>query len=128
MEHRREFADQKLADAFPSTLNYHLSKIHEAIGESGDARLGGINVDYILKCIEEFKIKLAEREILEAYEVLTYNLELVDYPLQELRKYFFNPDQTHINDRDAKIFAYFVERQTQKLLNRAKDLDEEYSQ
>ena len=52
----------------------------------------------------------------------------VDYPLQELRKYFFNPDETHINDRDAGIFAYFVEQQTQKLLNRAKDLDEEYSQ
>ena len=128
MEHRREFADQKLADAFPSTLNYHLSKIHEAIGESGDARLGGINVDYILKCIEEFKTKLAEREILEAYEGLTYNLELVNYPLQELRKYFFNPDETHINERDASIFAYFAEKQTQKLLERAKELDEEYSQ
>ena len=128
MEHRREFADKKLADAFHPSLNYLLRKIREAVGPSGDARLGGINVGYILKCIGEFKTKLAEREILEASEVLTYNLELVDYPLQELRKYFFNPDETHINERDASIFAYFAEKQTQKLLEMAKELDEEYSQ
>ena len=128
MEHRREFADKKLADAFHPSSNYLLGKIREAVGPSGDARLGGINVDYILKFIGEFKTKLAEREILEASEVLTYNLELVDYPLQELRKYFFNPDETHINERDASIFAYFAEKQTQKLLEMAKELDEEYSQ
>ncbi len=128
MEHRREFADKKLADAFPSSLSYHLRKIREAVGPSGDTKLGGINVDYILKCIGEFKTKLAEREILEAYEGLTYNLELVDYPLQELRKYFFNPDETHINAGDASIFAYFVQKQTNKLLEMAKELDEKYSQ
>ena len=126
MEHRGEFADIKLAD--PPDLSYHLRKILEAVGPSGDARLGSINVDYILKCIEEFKIKLAERDILEAYEALTYSLELVDYPLQELKKYFRAPDKTHINERDAYIFAYFVEQQTQGLSEIAKELDEEYSQ
>ena len=128
MEHRKEFADQKLADAFHPSLNYLLRKMREAAGPSGDVRLGSINVDYILKFIGEFKTKLAEREIFEAYEGLTYDLELVDYPLQELRKYFSNPDETHIDQRDASIFAYFAEKQTQKLLEMAKELDEEYSQ
>ena len=128
MEHRREFADKKLADAFPPTLNYHLQKIFEDAGTSGTTRLGDISVDYILECIEEFKTKLAEREILEASEDLTYTLKLIDYPLQELQKYFCAPDETHINERDASIFAYFAEKQTQKLLEMAKELDEEYSQ
>ena len=128
MEHRREFADTNLTGAFPPDLSYHLRKILEAVGQSGDARLGSINVDYILKCIEEFKTKLAERDILEAYESLTYNLKLVDYPLQELKKYFCTPDETHINERDAHIFAYFVEQQTHELLEAAQELDEEYSQ
>ena len=127
MEHRREFADKKLADAFLPSLDYHLRKIREAVGPSGDARLGGINVDCILKCIEEFKTKLAERDILEAYDI-TYNLELIDYPLQELKKYFSSPGETHINKKDAYIFAYFVNQQIEGLFKIAKELDEEYSQ
>ena len=129
MEHRNEFAGKKLADAFPSTLNYHLSKICEAtLPESGYAELGAGNVDFILKRIEQFKAELAEREILEAYEGLTYDLELVDHPSQELRKYFRNPDETHINEKDAYIFADFVDKQVQALLGWARRLDEEYSQ
>ena len=128
MEHRREFADKKLADAFLPNLNYHLQKILEEVGASGDAKLGGINVDRILKSIEQFKADLAERDILEAHENITYSLKLVDYPLQELKKYFCTPDETHINERDAYIFAYFVEQRTKGLFKIATELDEEYSQ
>ncbi len=128
MEHKNKFVGKKLADAFPPTLNYHLSKIREAAIGSGYAELGGVNVDFILGCIEQFKVELADREILETYEGLTYDLELVDYPLRELRKYFCNPDTTHINEKDAPIFAFFVGEQTKKLLKSAEELDEEYSQ
>jgi hypothetical protein len=128
MEHKKKFAGKKLADAFPPTLNYHLGKIREAAIGSGYAKLGGANVDFILKRIERFKADLAERQILEAYEGITHDLELVDYPLRELRKYFCNPDTTHINEKDAPIFAFFVGEQTKKLLKSAEELDEEYSQ
>jgi hypothetical protein len=128
MEHKKKFAGKKLADAFPPTLNYHLGKIREAAIGSGYAKLGGANVDFILKRIERFKADLAERQILEAYEGITHDLELVDYPLQELRKYFRNPDATHINEKDAPIFAFFVGEQTKKLLKSTEELDEEYSQ
>ena len=129
MEHRQRFADNKLANAFPPSLTYHLRKICEdTLPESGNAERGRINVDFILGCIEQFKTGLAEREILEAYEGLTYNFELADYPLQELRKYFHSPDETHINEKDAYIFADFAERRVQELLESAKELDEEYGQ
>ncbi len=127
MKHRKEFVGQKLADAFPSTLNYHCQKMFEAVGTSGDATLGGISVDHILKSVEQFKDELEKRDILEAYDI-TYNLELVDYPLQELKKYFSTPDETHINKRDAYIFACFAEQQIQGLFETAKELDAEYSQ
>ena len=128
MEHRREFADKKLTDVFPPDLNYHLRKIREAVGPSGDAKLGSIHVDCILKSVEQFKADLAERDILEAYENITYSLKLVDYPLQELKKYFSSPGETHINKKDAYIFAYFVNQQIEGLFKIAKELDEEYSQ
>ena len=129
MEHRQRFAEKKLADAFPPTLDYHLGKICEDTSRKyGIAERGRINVDFILECIEQFKTGLAEREILGAYEGLTCNLELADYPLQELRKYFHSPGETHINEKGAYIFADFAKRQVQDLLESAKELDEEYDQ
>ena len=129
MEHRQRFADNKLADAFPPSLIYHLRKICEdTLTESGNAERGRINVDFILGCIEQFKTGLVEREILEAYDSLTYHFELADYPLQELRKYFQSPNDTHINEKDAYIFADFAERRVLELLESAKELDEEYGQ
>ena len=129
MEHQQRFAGKKLADAFPPTLDNYWGKIFEETSRKyGIAKLGGANVDCILGCIERFKTELAERGILGAYEGLTYNLELADYPLQELRKYFHSPDKTHINEKDAYIFADFAKRQVQVLLESAEELDEEYSQ
>lgn len=78
--------------------------------------------------INQFKTELTDRQIIEAYEGLTYNLELANYPLHELRKYFRSPDDTHINVKDANIFADFVDKQVKALLEWAKNLDEEYGQ
>ena len=130
MEHRKKFEGKKLAGVFFST-SYPMSKIFEAIlnPQSAHARLGEVHVDRILGSIEAFKTGLKEREILEAYEEgVTYTLEEVDYPLQELRTYFRNRAETHINEKDAYIFATFVDVQVQKLLQIAEEIDEEYSQ
>ena len=128
MEHRKKFAGKKLADAFQPT-SYPLSKIFEALDpNSGHAQLGEGYVDEILESIKAFKTGLEEREILEAYEGVTYILEEVDYPLQELRTYFRYRAQTHINEKDANIFAHFVRTQIQELCQIAEEIDEEYSQ
>jgi len=127
MEHRQKFADEKLTDAFPPTIHYHFEKIFESIHRPEYAEFGGINVDFILECVEQFKAGLKEREILEAYDSVTYTLELLDYPLRELQTYFVNSDRTHINEKDAYIFTYFARKQTDELLELAQELDEEYS-
>lgn len=126
MEHRRKFVDEKLADAFPPTLHYHFGKIFEGIHRPEYAELGGVNVKFILQCVEQFKTGLQKREILEAYDSVTYTLELLDYPLQELRAYFHNSSQSHLNEKDAYIFAYFARKQMDELLELAKELDDEY--
>lgn len=129
MEHRKKFAGKKLVDAFHLT-SYFLSKIFEAIlnPKSTHAVLDAGYVDEILESIKAFKEGLKDREILEAYEGVTHTLELVDYPLQELRTYFCNSDETHINEKDAYIFAHFLRTQIQNLRQIAEEIDEEYSQ
>ena len=129
MEHRKKFAGKKLSDAFHLT-SYFLSKIFEAIlnPKSTHAVLDAGHVDEILESIKAFKDGLKDREILEAYEGVTHTLELVDYPLQELRTYFRNRAETHIKEKDAYIFAHFVRMQIQNLRQIAREIDEEYSQ
>jgi hypothetical protein len=127
MTHRQEFADEKLVDAFPPTLLYHIEKIFESIHRPEYAEFGGINVDFVIECIDQFKAGLKKRGILEAYDNVAYTLELVDYPLRELQVYFRDPERTHIDAKDAYIFAYFVREQTENLLEMAKEIDKEYS-
>ena len=127
MEHRRKFADKKLADALCS-LSDLFKQVFEGVfnPKSEHAKNGVSNVDSILKGIEQFKTGLVERGILGAYEGIMDNLEIVTYSLHALRTYFLNASETHMNDKDAYIFADFAERRMQKLLKSAKDLDEDY--
>lgn len=129
MEHRTTFADKKLTDTFRS-LSSLFKQVFEGIfnPKSEHAKNGASNVDSILNSIEQFKVDLAERGILGAYEGITHNLEILDYPLHALRTYFRSPSETHINEKDAYIFADFAERRVQELLESAKELDEEYGQ
>ena len=130
MEHRKKFAGKKLAGVFSST-SYPLSKIFEVLNpKSAHAPLGENHVDRILRSIEAFKTGLKDREILEAYERKggKHTLELLAYALQQLQTYFRDRAETHINEKDAYIFAHFVRTQIQNLRQIAEEIDKEYSQ
>ena len=122
-----EIGKGKLIDAFESTA-YAREKLLEAIRnpESGHAEIGGSYIDGILAAFEEFKTGLQSREFLEDYEGVEETLEELAYPLQELRAYFHNPDQTHIVQKDAHIFVRFVNQQIAEWVKWAKKLDEGY--
>lgn len=127
MEHRAKFANEKLADLFPPTLEYHFEKIFEGIHRPEYAELGRINVEFVQQVIEDFKKELGRREINGAYEGVQYTLELLEYPLQELKSYFKGLTETALNAKSAYIFAYFAREQMKDVEDMAIEIDEEYS-
>ena len=127
IEHRKKFADKKLADAF-QPITYAFEKMFEAIlnPDSPHVELVGSRVDQILTSVNTFIAGLKERD--ESDEDLEeYSYKKIDYALQNIKACFHAPQKTHIHREDTYIFADFAHRQVQELEKIAQEIDERYS-
>ena len=75
MEHIEKFKGDKLADCFPATLNYHFQKVYESRWGNKPISVSKIDFNIINETLVEFKSKLIERDILDAYLGLKIVLE-----------------------------------------------------
>lgn len=125
-EHKAMFKDDKIAGAFPSTTDYYFQKIYESILASKSSHYGRIHVELIVEVIERFKAKLAERGLAEAYDSVEHHLDLVSYPLQELKLYFDRSGPSKLNESDAYIFVHFTRHEINTLRSIAVEIDESY--
>ena len=127
LEHRRKFKSKKLSITFHMTT-YWFEKIYDAIysDKSPHVFMVGGYVDSILGSVNEFKANLKERA--EPDDNISDIYENIDYSLEHIRAYFDNDTDTHLQEKDVYIFAYFARRQVRELDNIARYMDEEYSQ
>ena len=125
-EHKAMFKDDKIATAFPPTTDYYFEKIYGSISASKSSDYGRLHVGLIVEAIERFKAKLAERGVAEAYDDVKYHLDLVSYPLQELKLYFDRSVPSKLNERDAFIFVHFTQDEINTLRSMATEIDESY--
>lgn len=128
MAHRKKFAGSKLADAFPSTLGYYHEKISESIAGRMPGSFGADILESVAGYIATFKQGLEERGSLDAYEPITDEFELLEYPIAELLGFFRNPQASKLNDKDAMIFHFFIRNRIKNLIDMAKEIDREYEQ
>ncbi|EGR0026365.1 hypothetical protein AB6H46_22515 [Vibrio alginolyticus] len=124
MEHRLMHKDNKLEDSFPQTLSYHLGKIYEATYTRQSFALGKVNLSTVSNVLESFKSALEARSEWGVYDSVNFHYEQLEYPLQQLELYF--DGESTFNEKDAYIFASFVEKQFDELIEIAKDIDKEY--
>jgi len=124
--HREEFRDVKLADAFPATLDYYFQKVFEATRRPEHHEFGAMHVDLIRRCIAKLKDALAERGIVDAYEPLTDAIKDVEWPLQELHRFFRHDPDSTLSGRSAYIFTYYCRDQVNELREMAKEVDKRY--
>ena len=125
--HRKKFAGETMTSVFQIT-DHSFSTIYD-IAHSPDSPRDPLVlgcVDDILKAIDKFKTGLKERE--ESDDTISYRYENLDYALQHIKKCFGNGKETHIDRKDAYIFAHFAEHEVQKLKEIAQEIDERYSQ
>lgn len=124
--HRAKYRDQKLEDSFPSTLSYYFKKIGDAIDGSAPSEFGAMHVHMVAEVIEAFKERLKERGILQAYDSVVYLTDLIEYPIQELTRYFTDATDTSLNAKSARIFVFFIDKHIEELKSMAKEIDEDY--
>ena len=102
-----------------AATTYPFEKLREAIRrpETGHPHLAAVEggyIDRILEAIEQFRDQLQAQGRSGEYQSVNETLEELEYPLQELRKYFRGDADTHINKRDAEIFISHLQKQVQK--------------
>ena len=125
-EHRAKYRDQRLQDAFPATLEYYFQKIFEAIHGSSPIELGVVDLRCVSEAVEAFRERLRARGMLDACDSVLYLLKLIEYPLTQLSIYFDDRIHSSINDKDAFIYAFFIQRHMEELLTIAKEIDAVY--
>ena len=111
-----------LAATLPSAD--HLRKI---LGNAGAERYlphGEADVLAIVRGLRDFREALADRDIKSTS--IDYALDDLGYALRELKRFFKSrkAGQTaDMNDKDAYIFAYFIEGKVETLREIAEELD-----
>jgi hypothetical protein len=127
MKHREKFKGERLADHFPPTSNYMMSKIAQACSSDLPSALpmGDAALKTIQEHISEFKKALEKRGILNDLSHLKYKFAEIQYPLEEIDRFLHG--QSVLDGRGASIFAFFVGHKLQALEQAAKELDEEYN-
>jgi len=123
-EHRLMFKGHKLQDIFPKTLGYYFEKIYESIYGTKPNSSGAFHIGLVSDCVNKFKVELEKRSILNNHE---YSINELDYPINEIKKYFEEPSESKLNDKDVYIFTYFIDKKIDYLQQIAKEIDEEYS-
>lgn len=129
--HKEKFGMEKLTAVF-APLNYAFEKLYKVLltGEICHPSYGGSNLQQIKKTLDTFKNALAERSIeLGTYSIKSVYTEL-EYPLNELEKFFQNAKEgktLNIDEKTAYIFVFFVKKRIDELEEIAKEMDEGYS-
>lgn len=131
-EHKEKFRMEKLTDCLPDSLNYALQKTSEYIDKRDRFPLAVINLEEIKRALIDLKTTLLKREIeLDTFDIIKQEYEWLEYPIQELEKYYRNGLETPvpdvINEKTAYIFAHFVQEMMDKLKSHIQYIDKEYS-
>jgi hypothetical protein len=124
MTHRKKYQDKSLQNIF-SGLGYAFSKIYQGTTGNTEFFFVAIHLREIRSCLGCFRETLQERG--EWGSAVAYVFDLIDYPLQQLDEYSMDRDKSKLNDKDAYIFASFVEIQIEHIKEIAKELDDEYA-
>ena len=126
MKHHEAHGERKVQDVFPQTLSYYFQKIFEANRGGAAFGLGLPHLKFVEECLDAFKNDLKARDEWGIYDSIDYHVELISYPLDELKQYFSMPKESKLNQKDVYIFISFVSDQIESLKKITSEIDEEY--
>ena len=127
--HMNKFSDQRLVDVFPSTMQYHVSKIGEGINPTRDSayvQLAIVNVNYVRDIVNKFVEGLTERgEMSDDWQ--QYEIDIIMHTLDRLNDYLTGDASITFSEDDARIYLFFLGRKLEHLRQCATEVDEEYA-
>ncbi len=125
MKYKDEYKKNgKLQNVFPNTLGHCLSAIVDTTSAYSSRReYGTVNCGVIEDVLNNFNKELEARKLSEAYPGLKHVLKQIQYPLEELKKFFNKSDESKLNNEDAYIFATYLKLRFEEIVDMAKEID-----
>lgn len=120
--HMQKFEGKLLADCFPDSMTYHLSKVGEGI-YSGHQEFGIANLRIIRNSYETFRGNLVERKELSTYT--DFDLAELFHAMDQLHRYL-SREAPHMNEHDARIYLKYLSTQHEHFLLVAHEIDQDY--
>lgn len=121
------YKNDKLVNVFPESMAYLYEKISQGVhSPSIDNRMFGLQMaKQVRGTFETFKNKLEERGELPANKYLAFDLEEYFYALEQIIDFLDN-NSSGRNEKDARIYCYYLRENFVNFQNIAEEYDEEY--
>jgi hypothetical protein len=128
-EHKEKFKGQSLQEILTkNNIGYIVGKIWEQINSTGYPHdLGLMHLDIIRKTLQYFKEALAKRDLWEPSDSLQHIYKDLEYPLNEVGKYFRGEDTHELAKDRVRVNFYFIAKHLDEIEKIAKEIDEDYA-
>ncbi|MGH7886800.1 MAG: hypothetical protein ACREPG_02970 [Candidatus Binatia bacterium] len=127
MNHRARFTGKKVEDVFHPSLGYLFQKMYEAITSNEAIPMGMVHTNMIREIANSFRQALLDRGEWEHTRSIKEEFSSwIEYPLDELAKYFADKTSAYLDDRSAYVFVDFLERSFENLKKIAREIDSTY--
>ena len=124
MDYRKGVKDESLEELFPQTLHHYFEKVYESVRDGSSWEIGKFYITRIRQVLDNFKVALDKRQVLDAYSGTKHRLEQLEYPMRELAQLFEEERTGRLNATDAEIFTDFVQNGMSKLQQIARKIDD----
>ncbi len=125
--HKEKHREQLMANIFPSSMSYLFQKVAQAIysPDNSNITFGLSMLGSIERAYRSFEKELVDRNELQGNDYLKYDLDQYFHAIEKLRSYF-NREIEEMNERDARVYHYYIEKEHNHFIKIAEEYDEEY--
>ncbi|SIR08252.1 hypothetical protein SAMN05920897_1363 [Alkalispirochaeta americana] len=126
-DHKKKFEGDLLLNLFEGDLHYQFEKIFSGIFNPGHGNLefGLSMLNSVRSIYERFKSELNNRDELQGNSSLQYELDNYFHAIKQLEKYF-GSENIEMNEKDARIYAYYLREEHKYFHQIASEIDDEY--
>lgn len=125
--HRRTHRDEKLSELLDGMSSYEFQKLFEGVWRADMRELAAAHITSIQARVAKYEEAIGTRGIAARFESGRDTLEKLNWPLEELRKFFVGEASSVADSRMAYIYATFSRQQYDSLAECAAMIDDEYA-
>jgi hypothetical protein len=114
----------ELSAVFPPTIGCLIEDLEVVLAGDAPLEFGSIYVDKLERILWDFKNAFTLDRFFPMYGLVKYYLDILEYPIVELRGYFNNPGGSTLTPNRAAVFVYFIKEHLEIIMQVARDIDQ----